>query len=76
MLKFLYMAKIFNFRTFLVDFNPNFNHVVLSRLDELLDLIYIVGNLKMSSFQPNLNNKKIPPVALYISQVVNKSLIW
>jgi hypothetical protein len=40
---------IFDFYTFLADFNPNFKHVVLSHLGELLGQLYIVGKLAMSS---------------------------
>jgi hypothetical protein len=50
MLKFLHVAQISNFRIFLADLSPNFKHVVLSNLDELLGLWYMVGKLQMSSF--------------------------
>ena len=42
MLKFLHVARIFNFRIFLSDLSPDFKHVVLSHLDELLGLQYMV----------------------------------
>jgi len=45
MLKFLHVAQIFYFRIFLVDLNPNFKHVVLSRLDKLLGPQYMVEKL-------------------------------
>jgi len=41
MLKFFHVVGIFNFYIFLADLNPDFKHVVLSRLDELLGLRYI-----------------------------------
>jgi hypothetical protein len=63
MLKFLHVAWIINFRTFLIYFNLDFKHI-LFRLDELLGLPYMVGKLEMSSFQLNLNSNNIPPVAL------------
>jgi hypothetical protein len=50
MLKFLHVAQIFNFRVFLANLSPNFKHVVLSHLDELLGLRYMVRKLQMSSF--------------------------
>jgi hypothetical protein len=62
MLKFLHVAWIFNFRTFLADFNLDFKHI-LFRLDELLGLPYMVGKLGMFSFQLNLNSNNIPLVA-------------
>jgi len=63
MLKFLYVARIFNFRILLADLSPDFKHVIFSRLNKLLGLRYIVGKLQISSFQPNFNRNKIPPVA-------------
>jgi hypothetical protein len=45
MLKFLHVARIFNFRIFLADLSHDFKHVVLSHLNELLGLQYIVGKL-------------------------------
>jgi hypothetical protein len=50
MLKFLHVSRISNFYTFLADFNSDFKHVALSRMDELLGLPYMVGKLEMSSF--------------------------
>jgi len=76
MLKFLHIAWISNFRTFLIDFGHDFKHVVLSHVDELLALPYKVGKLEMSSFYPNLNRSKIPPIALDMFQTVHKSLVW
>jgi hypothetical protein len=67
MLKFLYVVRVFNFRIFLTDLSPDFKHVILSRLDKLLGLRYIVGKLQISSFQPNFNRNKIPPIAPYMS---------
>jgi hypothetical protein len=55
--------------------SPDFKHVVLSRLDELLDLQYIVGKFQMSSFYPNFNRSKIPLVALDMSQTVHKDIV-
>jgi hypothetical protein len=53
MLKFLHVARISNF-TFLVDFSLNFKkHVILSHLDVLLGLPYMIENIDMSSFYPN-----------------------
>jgi len=75
MLKFLYASRISNFRTFLVDFNHDFKPVILSRLDELLGLPYMVEKLEMSSFQPNLNRNKILLVASDMSQSVRKCLV-
>jgi hypothetical protein len=45
MLKFLYVAQISNFRIFLTDLCSDLKHVVLSRLDELLGLRYMVEKL-------------------------------
>jgi len=67
MLKFLHEARISNFRIFLADLSPDFKHVVLFHLNELLGLQYMVGKLHMSSFQPNFNRRKILPVALDMS---------
>jgi hypothetical protein len=75
MLKFLNVSQIFNFRMFLINFSPDFKHVVLSRLDKLLGLSYIVGKFEMSSFQPNLNRNKISHVASYISQTIHEGLV-
>jgi hypothetical protein len=50
MQKIIHVAQISNFRIFLVDFSPDFKHIVLSRLDELLGLSYIVGKFEISSF--------------------------
>jgi hypothetical protein len=75
MLKFLHGARISNFRIFLADLSPDFKHVVLSRLDVLLALQYMVGKLQMSSFQPNFNRSKFPPVAPNIFQTVHKGLV-
>jgi hypothetical protein len=67
MLKFLHEARISNFRIFLADLSPDFKHVVLFHLNELLGLQYMVGKLHMSSFQPNFNRRKILLVALDMS---------
>jgi hypothetical protein len=76
MLKFLHVAWIFNFCIFLVDLNPDFKHIILSCLDELLGLQYMVGNFQMYSFYPNFNRSKIPSVALDMSQTVYEGLVW
>jgi hypothetical protein len=75
MLKFLHIARISNFCTFLVDFGRDFKHVVLFLLNELLTLPFMVRKLEMSSFQPNLNRKKIPPITLDIFQTVHEDVI-
>jgi hypothetical protein len=46
MLKFLHIARISNFRTFLTDFGPDFKHVVLCHVDELLALPYKLESLR------------------------------
>jgi hypothetical protein len=56
-------------------FSFDFKHVIISRLDELLGLLYMVGKLEMSSFQNNLNRSKVPPIAPNISQTVHKDLV-
>jgi hypothetical protein len=76
MVKFLHVAWISNFCIFLADLSADFKHVILSRLDELLGLRYIVGKFQMSSFYPNFNRSKIPPVALDMSQTVYEVLVW
>jgi hypothetical protein len=60
---------------FLADLSSNFKHVVLSRLNELLGLQYIVGKIQMSSFYPNFNRSKIPLVALDMSQTVHEGIV-
>jgi hypothetical protein len=75
MLKFLHVARISNFRIFLADLSPDFKHVVLSRLDELLDLQYMVGKLQMSNFQPNFNRSKLLLVAPDMSQTVHEGIV-
>jgi len=50
MLKFLHVARNSNFCIFLADLNPDFKHVVLSCLDELLGLRYMIEKFQMSSF--------------------------
>jgi hypothetical protein len=71
MLKFLHVSRISNFYIFLADFSSNFKHVVLSHMDELLGLLYMVGKLEMSSFQPNLSGRKMSHVAPNMSQIVH-----
>jgi hypothetical protein len=66
-LRFPHAARISNFHIFLADFSPDFKHVVLSFLDELLVLPYMVGKLDMYSFQPNLNRNEILFIASYMS---------
>jgi hypothetical protein len=75
MLKFLHVARISNFRIFLADLSPDFKHVVLSRLDELLGLQYMVGKLQMSNFQPNFNRSKLLLVAPDMSQTVHEGIV-
>jgi len=75
MLKFLHVVRIFNVRTFLVDFSPDFKHVVLSCLDELLCVPYMIWKIDMSSFQNNFNRNKIFPVALDMSQIIHEGLV-
>jgi len=58
-----------------MSFSPDFKHVVLSRLDELLGLRYIVGKFQMFSFYLNFNRSKIPQVALDMSQTVHEGLV-
>jgi hypothetical protein len=75
MQKIIHVVRISNFRIFLVDFSPDFKHIVLSRLDELSDLSYMVGKFEISSSQPNMNNSKISPVYPDMSQIVHGSLV-
>jgi len=44
-------------------------------LDELLNLQYIVGKFQMSSFYPNFNRNKIPPITLDMSQKVHEGIV-
>jgi hypothetical protein len=60
MLKFLLVARNFNFLSFLTDFSNDFKHVLHSRLNELLNLLLMVEKLEISNFQSNLNHIKIP----------------
>jgi len=76
MLKFFHVTWISNFHIFLTDLSPDFKHVILSRLNELLNLQYMVRNLQMFSFHPNFNRGKIPPVAPDIFQTVHEGLVW
>jgi hypothetical protein len=75
MLKFFHVTRISNFCKFLVDFNSYFKHVVLSHLDELLGLPYMVGKLEMSSSQFNLSRKTILHVASNMSQTLHEGLV-
>jgi len=50
MLKLFHIVRIFNLRIFLVNFTPDFKHVVFSYMNELLGLLYMVGKLEISSF--------------------------
>jgi len=59
--KFLHVAQIFNFCTFFQTFISDL-HIVLSCLEELPILPYVVGNCEMSSFQTILNRRQIPLV--------------
>ena len=45
MLKFLYVARISNFHIFLADLSLDLKHVILSHLDALLGLQYMVRKL-------------------------------
>jgi len=65
--KFLHVARITSFLTFLANFNLDLKHVIHSFLDELLGISYIFGKLEISSFQPNLNHTKIPLIASNMS---------
>jgi hypothetical protein len=76
MFKFLHVAWISNFYIFLADLSLDFIHVILSHLDELLGLRYMVGKLQMSCFHPNFNHITISPVAPDISQTVHEGLVW
>jgi len=76
MLKFLHGVWISNFCTILIDLSHDFKHVVLFRLDESLSLQYIVEKFQIPSFYPNFNRRKIPLVALDMSQTVYESLVW
>jgi len=76
MLKFLHVAWISNFRKFLAYLSPDFKHIILSYLDEWLGLRYIFREFQMSSFYPNFNRNKIPPIALDMSQTVHESIVW
>jgi hypothetical protein len=75
MQKIIHVVRISNFRIFLVDFSPDFKHIVLSRLDELSGLSYMIGKFEISSSQPNMNNNKISPVYPDMSQIVHGSLV-
>jgi hypothetical protein len=63
------------FCIFLADFSLDFIYVILSHLDELLGLRYMVGKLQMSCFHPNFNHITISPVAPDISQTVHEGLV-
>jgi hypothetical protein len=76
MLKFLHVARIFNFHIFLADFNPDFKQVVFSRLHKLISLQYTVGIIEISSSHLNFNSNKTPLVALDMSQIVYEDLVW
>jgi hypothetical protein len=58
-----------------MSFSPDLEHVVLSRLDELLGLRYIVGQFYMSGFYPNFNRSKIPPISLNMSQTAHRCIV-
>jgi hypothetical protein len=76
MLKLLNVTRISHFCTLMADFSSNFKPInILSYLDELLSLQYMVRKLEMSSFHHNLNRIKSPPVALDMSQTVHEGLI-
>ena len=76
MLKFLHVAWISNFCIFLADLSPDFKYVVLYRLDELLNVQYMVGKFQMFTFYPNFNQSKISPVIVDMSQTVHEGLVW
>ena len=71
MLKFFNVVRISNFHIFLVNLSLDLEHIVLSHLDVLLSLRYMVRKLQISSFEPNYNLSKIQPVALDLSQIVH-----
>jgi hypothetical protein len=75
MLKFLFVAWIFNFRIFLTDFSPEFKFIGFSHLDELLCLQYMDRKLEMCSLYNNLNCNTIAPVVPDMSQTIHESLI-
>jgi len=54
----------------------NFNHIVLSYLDELVGLSYIIRKVNMSSFQPHWNRIQNPPAASDMTQQVDKGSDW
>ena len=76
MLKLLHVAWMSNFCIFLAYLSPDFKHVVLSRLDELLGLRYTVGKFQMFSFYPNFNRSKIPLITLDMSQTIHEGIVW
>jgi hypothetical protein len=75
-IKSLHATWISNFRIFFVNLSPGFKYVILSRLNELLELQYMVEELQSSTFQPNFNRCKISPVALDMSKTIHESLVW
>jgi len=58
-----------------MSFSPDFKHVVLFHLDELLGLRYIVGKFQMYSFYPNFNRSKILPATLNMSQILHEGIV-
>jgi hypothetical protein len=75
MLKFLYETRISNFRIFLANLSPDFKHVILFHLDELLGLRYMIEKLQMSSSHSNFNRNKISSVTPDMSQTVHGGLV-
>jgi hypothetical protein len=59
----------------MVDFKLNFKHIVLCRLDELMDPPYMDGKFEIFSFHPNSNRNKIPLIVFYIAQIVHNGPI-
>jgi hypothetical protein len=59
----------------LINFSPDFIHVILSYLDELISIPYMVENLEIYSFHLNFNRNKIPLVAPYMSLTVHEGLV-
>jgi hypothetical protein len=52
--------------------NPNLKRMVLSRLNELEGVLYTIGKVWMSSFQPNWNHITIQSVAPVMNKRVTK----
>jgi hypothetical protein len=68
--------SLFHFCTLVAGSRSNFNHIILSHLDELVGLPYIIRKVNMSSFHPNWNFIQNPPAALDMIQHVDKGSDW